>query len=243
MLFDYYCLERVEMKPYYETELGRLYHGDCLEVMPELEPVDLVLADPTYGMNANVKTESTKRTHRPVKGFDGSGKDWPAVKGDDKPFDPKPFLGFKEVILWGGNHYASRLPDSRAWLVWDKRCGRNSDNNSDCEIAWSNIGGAARLYHHYWRGWIRAGEENLSRNGKKLHPFQKPISLISWCLYLSKTNGTVLDPFIGSGTTAVACERINRKWIGIEISEKYCEIAAKRIESERKQLSPWSVVA
>ena len=81
--------------------------------------------------------------------------------------------------------------------------------------------------------------ETVKANNR-LHPNQKPIPIIQWCIKKSKTNGIVLDPFIGSGTTAVACERLTRRWIGIEIEEKYCEIAAKRIELERKQLKLFS---
>ena len=92
-----------------------------------------------------------------------------------------------------------------------------------------NIGGPARLYTHLWRGWMRAGKENIAVSGAKLHPFQKPEALIGFCLMLSKTSGTVLDPFLGSGTTAVAALKLGRHFLGFEISEEYCKIARARI--------------
>ena len=213
------------MTPYYETELGKLYHGDCLEIMPELEPVDLVLTDPPYGIGVNTKWKIRKPGQW--------AKDSMPIKGDNKPFNPKPFL-FKNTILWGGNHYASRLPDSPDWLCWDKRRQGSITrgwNAPDFELAWSNIKCGARYFQYLWEGYKRDGEI-----GKHFHPTQKPIRLMEWCIELSKTSGIICDPFLGSGTTAIACERLKRKWIGIEIEEKYCEIAAKRIEQERKQL-------
>ncbi len=128
------------------------------------------------------------------------------------------------MILWGANHYASRLPDTATWLVWDKREGGASDDNADCEIAWSNAGGPARLFSHRWRGMVKASE----REERRMHPTQKPIVLMRWCLGF--VNGLVLDPYMGSGTTLVAAKLEGRKAIGIEIEERYCEIAAKRLD-------------
>src|SRR5262245_41779006 len=92
----------------------------------------------------------------------------------------------------GANHYASRLPDSPAWLVWDKRHGTTPDNHADVELAWTNLPSVARIYHHLWRGMIRAGEANVGRRGK-WHPAEKPVELLQWCV--AKTTGTVLDPY------------------------------------------------
>lgn len=109
------------------------------------------------------------------------------------------------------------------WLVWDK--GQRNFSLADCEFAWSSQHKASRIFNYSRASALRDG---------KTHPTQKPVALMVWCLGFA--GGDVLDPFIGSGTTAVACEQLGRKWVGIEISEKYCEIAAKRIERERQQL-------
>jgi len=217
--------------PYYDHAGITIYHGDCREILPQLEPVDLVLTDPPYGINLNTKTKSTGRGNNTFKGF-GPEKlmDFDSVIGDDRPFDPSFLLTYKHIILWGAIHFAAPLPHSGRWLIWDKRCGSKSDDNADCEIAWTNFSGQARIFSSYWRGWIRAGDENLSVSGPKLHPTQKPLRVMVWCLGF--TDGDILDPFMGSGTTLVAAKNLGRRAIGIEIEEKYCEIAAKRLGQE-----------
>lgn len=219
------------MKTYYEHAGITIYHADCRELLHELHG-DLLLTDPMYGNRANIKGATSGRGERNFKGLAIKPKDWDLSARDDEPFDPAALLNFPEVILWGANHYSSRLPDSQSWIIWDKRAGGNSDDNADCELAWSNIGFPARVFTHLWRGWIRAGRENIAIQGDKLHPFQKPFALMCFCLNLSKTSGVVLDPFMGSGTTLEAAKYSGRKAIGIEIEEKYCEIAAKRLAQE-----------
>ncbi|MDY6789882.1 MAG: DNA methyltransferase [Thermodesulfobacteriota bacterium] len=225
------------MTPYFETENGKLYCADCLEIMPRLEPVDLVLTDPPYGCNFNFtkkrnRTSVLSRGYGPYKTKDRA---WKNIIGDDQEFNPSHLLPYPEVIIWGANYFSHRLPVSKGWMIWDKKAHTSSDNHGDCELAWTNLSIPIRRFVHLWRGVIRAGEEN-PKNGGKLHPAQKPIALIQWCLSFSKTKGIVLDSYLGSGTTAVACERINRRWIGIEISEEYCEIAKQRIINETRQL-------
>jgi site-specific DNA-methyltransferase (adenine-specific)/modification methylase len=226
------------MKIYYENNLGVLYHGDCREIMGSLR-YDAILTDPQYRL-ANNKRATLSRGINKSSIF-GSGKiydkNWLLIQGDEDFFDPSHLVSDRPTIIWGGIHFANKLPNSASWIVWDKRCHRKPDDNADCEMAWSNLGGPARIYRQLWRGAIREGEENVS-NGPKLHPFQKPIQLMLWCLCMPKMSEacTVLDPYVGSGTTAVACEKLNRKWVAIEIEEKFCEIAAKRIEAENRQL-------
>ena len=206
------------MKIYYETPLGKLYHGDCLEIMPMLEPVDLVLTDPPYGIGANKMTlgNGNRILYR-------GENDW-----DSKPANISNIIESKcKKIIWGGNYF--NVPPSRCWLVWDKGTGDN--DYADCELAWTNID---RVVKKFYRSWVGRNAKEY-REKDRSHPTQKPIELFIWCINM--VDGTkVLDPYFGSGTTAIACERLKRKWIGIEIEEKYCEIAAKRIELERKQL-------
>jgi len=219
------------MKPYYTDKYCTIYHGDCLEIMPELESVDLVLTDPVY-KNENTNYASRNRGKRLLKGIITEPKDWGIIHGSDIDFDPNPFLDFKEVILFGGNYFSNKLPPSPKWIIWDKRNGVTPDDNADCEMAWTNLKGVSRIHYQLWKGICRKGRENIAIQGDKLHPFQKPIELMKFCLNESKTKGTVLDPFMGSGTTLVAAKELGRKAIGIEIEEKYCEIAVKRLQQE-----------
>lgn len=209
-------------EPYYEHGGITIYHGDCREILPQLEPVDLVLTDPPYGI-----------AYSPGGGGNGwancrkifVGKD--QVRGDDTPFDPRPLLPIaKQAVIWGANHFASRLPDSPTWLVWDKREGRVQNDFADCEIAWCSPNGPARVYHHLWCGAFRASHD------PRWHPTQKPLQLMKWCLAMYPDVEKVIDPFMGSGTTLRAAKDLGRKCIGIEIEEKYCEIAAERLRQE-----------
>mgnify|MGYP002813257839 CR=1 FL=1 len=198
--------------------------GDCLAVMRDFAPgsFDAVITDPPYGVNYN------------PCGGDGAvpRRNFSRVVGDDKAFDPAPFLSFPTVVLFGANHYADRLPASSEWIVWDKRCGMASSDMADCEFVWTNRGGPARIFRHLWVGMIRASE-----NGeRKLHPTQKPLALMRWIVERYTEPGQrVLDPFCGSGTTGVACAKLGRDFVGIEISEEYAAIARRRIEAATRQ--------
>lgn len=207
------------MKPYYERNGIVIYHGDCREILPSIK-ADVVVTDPPYGVSERTARQTAGRSKLAVC------NDFAPVFGDDKPFDPVPWTAWP-CILWGANHYANRLPASPTWLVWDKREGQGPNDNADCELAWSNRGGPARLFHHYWKGMLRASE----RDQPRLHPTQKPVALMRWCIEMMP-DGVLLDPFMGSGTTLRAAKDLNRRAIGIEIEERYCEIAAKRLAQE-----------
>ena len=127
--------------------------------------------------------------------------------------------------MWGANWYASRLPDSGGWLIWDKTPlgAKQGFIASDGELAWSNINGRILKYRMQWGGEAH-GDEGHN------HPTQKPVALMRWCIELAGGDAqTILDPFMGSGTTLRAAKDLGRKAIGIEIEERYCEIAAKRM--------------
>lgn len=213
------------MKPYFETKLGKLYHGDCLKVMSELERADLVIADPPYGLKENARKVASR-------GGLIAATDYGSFEWDNKPASPEEISAIisagKNAIIWGGNYF--KVEPARGWLVWDKM---NSSDFADAELAWTNIKMSVRILKFMWNGMIRQGE---ARGKKRVHPAQKPVELIMWCISFVPKAELILDPFIGSGTSAVACEILNKKWIGIEKEEKYCEIAAKRIETEAQQL-------
>ncbi len=200
----------------------RLILGDCLEVMPTLGKVDAVVADPPYGISYKHGPECSPY----ASAFNGK-----MILGDTEPFDPAPFLEFP-CLLWGANHFASRLPAGGRWLVWDKRAHIKPNDQSCVEIAWlSGPRRADRKITHIWNGYTRDSERNVPR----VHQTQKPIAVMEWCLGFLPDARTILDPFMGSGTTLVACAKLGRKGIGIELDPGYFEIACKRVRDAYAQ--------
>ena len=225
------------MKPYYEEKGITIYLGDCRDILPQLPKVDVVLTDPPYGGGLGMDFANRFKS-KAGKWWNNSNRKTQIrhspIVGDDSPFDPALLLQIesREKVFWGANWYASRLPDSGGWWVWDKRNGVRDVTAADwpmseVELAWTNIGKGARIFRHTWFGLIRDSER-----GEHYHPTQKPTSLMKWCLENSKTDGLVLDPYMGSGTTLRAAKDLGRQVIGIEIEEKYCDIAVKRLAQE-----------
>ena len=150
--------------------------GDCLEVMPTLTAkVDAVITDPPYGIGLATNYATRKRAAL------ARCNDFPPIANDDRPFDPRPFLGFPAVVLFGANYYANQLPVSGGWVVWDKLNGLKSgrdwgfNDNSDCELIWTNVGNAARLIPQRWMGAMKETESAERR----VHPTQKPVALMA----------------------------------------------------------------
>lgn len=208
------------MKPYYDHAGIIIYNCDCREILPELEPVDLVLTDPPYGLKENAYRIASRE--KLAKTTDYGSFEWDSEPASKEEIDLSVVAG-KNTIIWGGNYFW--LPPSRGWLVWDKI---NSGNFANCELAWTNLKISVRIFHHMWNGMLRQTENKSPR----VHPTQKPIALMKWCLSFAKDANTVLDPFMGSGTTLIAAKDLCIKAIGIEIEEKYCEIAAQRLSQE-----------
>jgi len=205
--------------------------------MREMEDnsVDLVLTDPWYGIDFNFNAKRSRKAGLAWgSNYFERNRDWPDTVGHDKPFDPSPFLHFKNIIIWGAQNFASKLPDNRGWLIWDKLGNKKPCAFGDCELAWTNINTSVRIYRQLWRGIVREGEENVA-NGPKLHPCQKPIGLMKWCLGFVPRANMVLDPFAGSSTTAIACERLGINWICIEKDRYWCDVSVKRIKREVAQ--------
>lgn len=214
------------MTPYYDDGRGiTIYHGDCRDILPTLaaESVDLVLTDPPYGVS------NDNRRHRAAHDR-GRNRDWQMIHGDDEPFSPSHLMRFRRLVLFGANHYADKLPPSPSWIVWDKRDGAAPDSNADAELAWTNLGGALRMYRQCWRGFARAGSDG---QGPHLHPTQKPVALMEWIIdRWTQPGDLILDPYMGSGPIPRACKNLGRRCIAIEIEERYCEIAARRLQQE-----------
>ena len=202
-----------------------LYLGDCRDILQTLPKVDAVVTDPPYGMNWN--TDSTR-----FKGGGSAGIKRPAIIDDDKPFDPSHLLDFNvPTVIWGFNHMAQRLPVGRI-LIWLKQ-NPNSYGAflSDAELGWASGGNGVWAFYRP-RSIATAVIEG---GGSVAHPTQKPVSLMKWCMEYVGNAETILDPYMGSGTTGVAAVQMGRKFIGIEQEPKYFEIACKRIEDAQRQ--------
>lgn len=198
------------MTPYYDEKGIVIYHGDCREILPHLPKVDLVLTDPPYGIGDKMQ-----------------GGTWGSVEkyADFRKWDIAPtttqlttiIKHGNKAIVWGGNYFV--LPPSRGWLVWDKRNAVHT--MADCELAWTNFDKPIKRFSsgvgiHTWG-----------------HPTEKPMQLFFWCIEQDNDKPmTILDPFMGSGTTLVAAKQLGRKAIGIELEEKYCEIAVQRLAQD-----------
>lgn len=205
------------MNPYYEAEGITIYHGDCRDVLSDVEvaSVSLLLTDPPYGMD-----------YRPKRGADGSKRWTEGVQGDAEPFDPSHLLRFPRLVLFGANWYADRLPPSGGWVVWDKtpRGVKDGFYASHAELAWTNLCGSVRKFSLQWGGEARNGEPHL-------HPTQKPVALMRWLLgEFTQPNDLILDPYMGSGPVAEACRDMHRRYIGVEINERYCAAAVSRLD-------------
>lgn len=205
----------------------RLILGDCREILPTLHPVDAVVTDPPYGIGENDK-KNMSRGRSSEKWKDAKPTDYGKFEWDQSIVDCDllnlVLLSGKHQIVFGGNYYP--LPPTSCWLVWDKLNG-NSDF-ADCELAWTNLNKAVRRISYLWNGFAMASGET-----RGAHPTQKPVGVMSWCLQqLPKDVNTVIDPFMGSGTTGVACLRSGLSFTGIEREEKYFSAACRRIENE-----------
>lgn len=210
-----------------EAEKYTLYCGDCLTILPELAAlgVDAVVADPPYGMGWQVDSTRFVRANRYNNGNDA----WRPVIGDDAPFDPTPWLDYPQVILWGANHYAARLPVGTS-LVWIKKpMSAFGSFLSDAEIAWQKGGHGVYCFRYFFFPLAR-GRDAGRPGARPVHPTQKPVALMGWCVErVSAPGGLVLDPYMGSDTTGVAAIRAGRRFVGVELDPEYFDIAHERI--------------
>lgn len=191
-----------------------LYRGDCLEVLPTLGRFDALVCDPPYGLAEKLQGGTWG------KSFEGAYKDWDAVAPSDL-VDMALKLADK-AIIWGGNYFA--LPPSRCLLVWIKRDAVRT--MAGCEIAWTNLDANAKFFD-----WTIS-----ATNAERVaHPTQKPMAVMRWCIEQAGNPQSILDPFMGSGTTGVAAIQLGRTFTGIEREAKYFDIACKRIEQAYAQ--------
>lgn len=199
-----------------------LYLGDCAEILPTLNKVDAVITDPPYGINENSKKVASRGKLAAPKDY--GEFDWDKAPPPDELIELIRTKGQYQAFF-GGNYFT--LPPTSCWLVWDKL---NGDNDfADCELAWTNWPKAVRRLQWRWNGMIRQGNE------ERYHPTQKPLGVMKWVIDLCPKANTILDPFMGSGTTGVAAVQMGRSFIGIEREKQYFDIACERIEKAQLQ--------
>lgn len=206
----------VPFAPYYQDEAVTIYNVDCRKVLPFLERFDLLLTDPPYGIADKWVGGAGGKSSWRIPATETHG--W-----DKSPSESlMPFVALcGSAIVWGGNYYD--MPASRCWLLWDKK--QNDEwTTGQAELAWTNLDRTVRVFR-----MAQCEAHAKAQMGVKIHPSQKPLGLMKWCLKWTPEAATVLDPFMGSGTTLVAAKLEGRKAVGIEISEKYCEAAANRL--------------
>lgn len=190
-----------------------LYLGDCRDILPRLGKVDAVVTDPPYGIGIT-------RSNRLAVSRGMGGKSW-----DDETPDRAMLEGLvalaSQSIIWGGNYF--NLTPTRCVLVWDKQ--NDGRDFADLEMAWTNIDAVARIFRM----------RPMNMDDGKVHPTQKPIRLMKWCIDKLATPASILDPFMGSGSTGCAATQMQRNFIGIERDPDYFDIACRRIEDAQRQ--------
>ena len=210
------------MKPYFENDNGVIYHGDCFDIMPQLDAVDLVVTDPPYGERIDRKGkkygDATHTSRKPVN------IGWDDNIPDGKYFHEM-FRVSKNQIVFGANYFWGYFRATRCFIIWDKRGSLPSVPFADVEFIWTSFDKMCRKYTVVNHGFVR--DSNEPKTG---HPTQKPLMLLKSMLSdFSQATDTILDPFMGSGTTLLAAQQLGRKFIGIEINEDYCKIAKQRL--------------
>lgn len=211
-----------------KVEIGNatLYLGDCAEILPTLGQFDAVVTDPPYGIGES-KGRNKSRSKLAIS-KDYGDDDW-----DNEPITKESVDLLRNISQWqiifGGNYF--ELPPTKCWLIWDKENG--ATDFADAELAWTNLNKAVRLKKYMWHGMLRANKEPRGD-----HPTQKPIGIMEWVIsHLPNDVETIIDPYMGSGTTGVACVNMKKQFIGIEREQKYFDIACKRIEDAQRQVT------
>lgn len=208
-----------------------LYLGDCREILPTLGKVDAVVTDPPYGIEYDPSVHTR---------YNGLENNFTPVMGDEADIDLRFIFDLPvPLIVWGAENVYKQLPHRGRWLCWYKRSPKMAPNvmrGSDFELAWANKKSGYYNYINVIHGGVINADSEFGNNARREHPTQKPVALMRWCIeQISPPATIILDPFMGSGTTGVACVKLGRKFIGIEIEPKYFEIAVKRISDALKQ--------
>lgn len=219
------ALKKIRAKPAYRDDFVALYHADCKDILQSVQPNETttVISDPPYGIKW--VEPHTKRK----------------ILGDDKPFDPSHLLAHR-CILFGGQHYHTRLPAKGSWLIWDKRCPHHGNAKAckvgpcrtndigDYEDIWCSFKAHRTIYRHYWNGGGKASEQTV----KRIHPTQKPVLLLGFLIAdFTKPGDLIVDPYAGSCSTLIAARASGRYAIGIELDANYIGPAIARLKESR----------
>jgi len=229
-------VQALPVRPYYAENGIIIINSDCREILPHLPTVDLVLTDPPYGLGAARKNFGGNGVKRHMTGL-VAGKAIPKRDYGDSAWDDMPvcqdlldllIAQSQHQIIFGGNYFD--LGPAKCYLVWDKL--RGDTDYADCELAWTSLNKAVRIIRYKWNGFL------IEKPEDRTHPTQKPLEVMKWALNHAPADCmTILDPFMGSGTTLVAAQALGRKAIGIEISQAYCDIAIRRLQQQSLPLT------
>lgn len=200
---------RLPFEPFYDRDGITIYNADCRQVLPFLDRFDLLLTDPPYGIGADKQNAHSSIRDNP----DWSHEEWDRIVPQ---YTIHGLLDAAESqMIWGGNYY--QLPPAQCWLIWEKPEAGTGFSMADAELAWTNLKQSVRV-------------KRCNRNdGTRCHPTQKPLALMKWCLSLVADAKSVIDPFMGSGTTLVAAKLLGLRAVGCEINREYCEAAVRRL--------------
>ena len=220
-------------------EANKIYNMDCLDGMLLMKEqgikADWIITDPPYGIGEDGKKNHSRGVLAQAKQY--TAKEWDKKRVEKQYFDLMREIS-NEQIIFGGNYYTDFLPPSSCWIVWDKE---NGDSDfADCELAWCSRKSAVRVCRYRWAGMLQG---NMKNKETRIHPTQKPLPVIEWILNKYTNEGDlILDPFIGSGTTAAACHKLKRRYIGFELDKEYFDLAENRIKELKNQLSIFDFV-
>jgi site-specific DNA-methyltransferase (adenine-specific) len=222
-------------------EWNSFINADCMEYLKEFPDnyFDLAIVDPPYGG----VTQGGYATNQMGGGIARNRNDYHlGVWAYDRPsadYFNELLRVSKNQIIWGGNYYASLLPDSQGWIVWDKEKPEGI-SFADCELAWTSFNVATRIFKFAWNGMLQGDMKNKEY---KIHPTQKPVRLYEWLLSrYANENDTILDTHVGSGSSLIACHNSNHKYIGFEIDPVYYEKAKERIDQENAQINIFDIL-
>lgn len=213
--------------------ISDVFNTDCISYMRTIPDnfFDLAIADPPYGIGVNIHTavsDGKRHGNALTKRSFFETKDWDSKAPDNAFFDELMRVS-KNQIIWGANHFISRIPyDSSCWIVWDKD---NGDNDfADCELAWISLPCAVRRFRYKWSGML---QENMANKEKRIHPTQKPVGLYAWLLNkFAKAGDRIFDPMMGSQSSRIAAHKLGFDYTGCELDKDYFASGCKRYEKE-----------